>query len=84
MQRGYRDVGYLLFAKLRLFRPAHVSLRLWHWLLGDLTEHFAANDRNAIQDWFWENYPALMLLIPERRHREFVAGLVERAREEHA
>ena len=29
-----------------------------------------------------ENYPALMHLIPERRHREFVAGLMERAKKE--
>ena len=84
MQRGYRDVGYLLYAKLRIFRPSHVSLRGWSWLLGNLTDHVVANDRTAIQHWFRESYPALMLLIPERRHREFVAGLVERATEEHA
>jgi hypothetical protein len=83
MQRGYRDVGHLLYAKLRIFRPAHVSLRVWSWLLGNLTDNFVANDRAAVQHWFRENYPALMRLIPERRHREFVAGLLERAKDEH-
>jgi hypothetical protein len=84
MQRGYRDVGYLLYWKLRLFRPAHIEVRSWFRHVDNLRNHVVANDRRAIQGWFAENYPALMHLIPERRHREFVAGLVERAKEEHA
>jgi hypothetical protein len=84
MQRGYRDVGYLLCGKLCLFRPAHASVRLWSRQVANLREHVLGNDRTAIQGWFRENYPALMNMIPERRHREFVAGLVERAKEEHA
>jgi hypothetical protein len=84
MQRGYRDVGYLLCGKLRLFRPAHIGVRQWLRQVGDLREQVVVNNRPAIQVWFRENYPALMHLIPERRHREFVAGLVERAKEEHA
>jgi len=84
MQRGYRDVGYLLYWKLRLFRPAHASLRLWSQQVDTLAALVLANDRYAIQGWCCENYPALMLLIPERRQREFIAGLVERAKEERA
>jgi hypothetical protein len=81
MQRGYRDVGYLLCGKLRLFRPAHIEVRSWFRRVDALAHFIVANDRRAIQGWFAENYPALMHLIPERRHREFVAGLVERANE---
>jgi hypothetical protein len=84
MQRGYRDVGYLLCGKIRLFRPAHVGVTQWLRYVGHLMKHVVANNRPAIQGWFRENYPALMHLIPERRYREFVAGLVERAKEEHA
>jgi hypothetical protein len=84
MQRGYRDVGYLLCGKLRLFRPAHVGVTPWSRHVGNLREHVAANNRTAIQGWFQENYPALMHLIPERRHRELVAGVVERAKEDNA
>jgi hypothetical protein len=84
LQRGYRDVGYLLYLKLRGFRPAHASLRLWSRHVANLRKHVLGNDRSAIQAWFRENYPVLMNLIPESRHREFVAGLVERAKEEHA
>jgi hypothetical protein len=82
MQRGYKDVGYLLCGKIRLFRPAHIGVTQWFRHVGNLQKHVMGNNRPAVQDWFRENYPALMLLIPERRHREFVAGLMERAREE--
>ena len=82
MQRGYRDVGYLLYWKLRLFRPAHIEVRSWFRHIENLGKQVVANNRSAIHGWFQENYPALMILIPERRHREFVAGLVERAKEE--
>ena len=82
MQRGYRDVGYLLYWKLRLFRPAHIEVRSWFRHIENLGKQVVANNRSAIQGWFQENYPALMHLIPERRHREFVAGLMERAKKE--
>ncbi len=83
MQRGYRDVGYLLYWKLRVFRPVHVGVRQWFRRVGNLRDYVLANDRLSAQGWFRENYPALMNLIPESRHREFIAGLVERAKEEH-
>ena len=83
MQRGYRDVGYLLYWKLRLFRPAHIEVRSWFRHVENLGKQVVANNRSAIHGWFQENYPALMHLIPERRHREFVAGVVERAKEDH-
>ena len=82
MQRGYINVGYLLYWKLRLFRPTRIEVRSWFRHIENLGKQVVANNRVAIQGWFQENYPALMILIPERRHREFVAGLVERAKEE--
>jgi hypothetical protein len=82
MQRGYRDVGYLLATRVRAFRPAQFDARSWRQRIAFLEEHFGRDERGAIRVWFKTHYPALMHLIPERRHREFVAGFIERAHEE--
>jgi hypothetical protein len=82
MQRGYRDVGYLLVARLRAFRPARCGVRAWRRQLALLDEHLKRNEKGAIRQWFRTHYPALMNLIPARRHGELIAGLIERAREE--
>lgn len=82
MQRGYRDVGYLLAVRLREFRPALFSIRLWRQQVVFLEEHVERNERGAIRAWFKTYYPALMHMIPARRHGEFVAGFIERLHEE--
>jgi hypothetical protein len=82
MQRGYRDVGYLLAPKVKAFRPAHIGVRSWFKQVVVLAEHIEANDKVAVKSWVCEHYPALIQLIPERRHSEFVSGLVERSRED--
>ena len=82
MQRGYRDVGYLLAPKVKVFRPAHIAVRSWFKQVAVLGEHIEANDKSAVKNWVCEHYPALVHLMPARRHREFVSGLVERAQED--
>lgn len=84
MQRGYRDVGWLFAGRVRQFRPAHIPVRSWFRRARDLVHCVETNDRHAIQGWFREHYPALMHLIPEGRHRGFVAGVMERAKEDQA
>ena len=82
MQRGYRDVGYLLAPKLKEFRPAHLGVRAWFKQVAVLGEHIEAGDQISVRGWVREHYPALIQLVPEGRHRDLVAGLVERARDE--
>ncbi len=82
MQRGYRDVGYLLAPKVKAFRPAHIGVRSWFKQVAILGKHIEANDKAAVKSWVREHYPALIQLMPERRHGEFVSGLVERVQED--
>jgi len=82
MQRGYRDVGYLLAERIAEFRPAQFNARLWRRLVTCLSGHVRRNEKAAVGAWFKAHYPALMHLIPDRRHREFVAGFIERSEEE--
>ena len=82
MQRGYRDVGYLIAVRVRAFRPARFNARSWRKQVACLGEHVIQGEAKAIRTWFETHYPALMHLIPERRQREFVAGFIERARQE--
>ena len=84
MQRGYRDVGYLFAVHVPVFRPASFPVRSWRRRLRGLDEHIRREENAAIKCWFKAHYPALMHLIPVRRHREFVAGFVERTQEEMA
>jgi hypothetical protein len=82
MQRGYRDVGYLIAVRLHEFRPAQISIRLWQQQVMFLEEHVERNERGAIRAWFKTYYPALIHMIPVRRLGEFAAGLIERLHEE--
>lgn len=82
MQRGYRDVGYLFAPHIRAFRPAQYDARSWRKHVTLLDEHVSNNEKGEIRLWFKTHYPALMHLIPERRHCEFVIGYVERVRED--
>ena len=82
MQRGFRDVGYLIALRVGAFRPAHMGVRSWQKHVAFLGEHIRRGERRAIPIWFKTHYPSLMQLIPERRHSEFVAGVIERTTEE--
>ena len=82
MQRGYRDVGYLLAPNVKAFRPAHIGVRSWFKQVAVLGEHIEANDKVAVKSWVREHYPALIQLLPERRRGEFISGLVERVLED--
>jgi hypothetical protein len=68
MQRGYRDVGYLLALKIKDFRPAHIGVRSWFKQVAVLGEHIEANDKVAVKSWVYEHYLALVHVMPERRH----------------
>lgn len=82
MQRGYRDVGYLLAARLPEFRPAQHSVTKWRQLVARLDECLETQNTAAVQAWFNKHYSALMHIIPERSHQEFVSGVIERAEED--
>ena len=77
LQRGYRDVGYLLASKLRRFRPEHIAPRSWAEQMSRLRRLLRAADESAALEWFTENYPRLMKLIPAGDHADFVAGARE-------
>jgi hypothetical protein len=81
LQCGFADVGYLLAARVRSFRPAAVPPRLWQRHMRTLEEHVEARNQAGVQRWFHTHYPPLMHLIPKRRHREFAQGVIQRATE---
>jgi hypothetical protein len=78
LQRGYRDVGYLLAAKLKTFRPERLSQRTWTQQRRRLRRLLKSNDEAAALGWFVEIYPQLMEVIPVGDHPQFVAGVRER------
>lgn len=80
LHRGYRDVGYLLAARLRRFRPARFTSAAWANRLVELGRCFDRRDDAAARGWFDATYPRLMALIPPAQHGEFVAGVRERGR----
>ena len=82
MQRGYRDVGYLLAPRIREFRPAHIGVRCWFKQVTTLGQHIASNDKTAVGAWMRQHYPVLMQIVPARKQRAVIVGLMERAREE--
>ena len=75
LQRGYRDVGYLLASNLRAFRPERFAPGTWAQRLGRLRRLLRKADESAVMEWFAETYPQLMRLIPVGDHPNFVAGL---------
>ena len=80
LQRGYRDVGYLLAPRLRSFRPDRFGPRTWARQLGRLRGFLHAADEAAALAWFAEVYPQLMALIPVGEQPQFMAGVWERQR----
>jgi len=78
LQRGYRDVGYLLAAKLRGFRPPRFCRAAWMQQVRRLHRMLRAGDDPAAAHWFSETYPVLMTLIPAVQQRQFLAGARER------
>ena len=45
MQRGYRDVGYLLAIRVAEFRPVQFNARLWRRLVTGLSGHVRRNEK---------------------------------------
>ena len=80
LQRGYRDVGYLLAAKLGAFRPERFRPRVWARHVRRLRSLLQASDDAAAAAWFAEMYPRLMAVIPVGERPHFVAGVRERRR----
>lgn len=76
--RGYRDVGYLLAAKLPRFQPVGFSARRWGGHLGRLRGLLEHDDEQATLCWFAETYPDLLAVIPVGERGQFVAGLRDR------
>jgi hypothetical protein len=77
MQRGYRDVGYLLSRRLRQFRPVSLGGRAWRYHLQTLWQILAISDTQAAVHWLAATYPGLAALIPVQARGEFIAGMRE-------
>lgn len=77
MQRGYRDVGYLLSRWLRHFRPATVGARAWQYHIDTLRQTLALTDQRMAEHWLAVTYPGLAALIPAQPRDEFIAGMRE-------
>jgi hypothetical protein len=82
MQRGYRDVGYLLARRLRRLRPRWLGRRAWRYHLETLRECLARRDADLAMQWFSATYPGLVGLIPTEARPDFVAGVEELGRQE--
>ena len=78
MQRGYRDVGYLLIQRARHFRPKHMPKDVWQERLMPLVDSCRANQAAHVWAWCIRHYPSLASRIPRECRDEFVAGMVER------
>ena len=60
MKQGYRDVGYLLAARLPEFRPAQYTVTKWRQLIARLDRCLETQNTAAVQAWFRKHYSALM------------------------
>lgn len=78
MQRGYRDVGYLLLQRARNFRPPQITEHVWQERLVDLLDLCRANHAAHVWEWCLWNFPTLAQRVPRERRDDFVAGMVER------
>jgi len=78
MQRGYRDVGYLLSHRLRRFHPRWLSREAWRYHIETLRESLVRRDERGAFLWFAVTYPGLVSLVPVGARRQFVAGLREK------
>lgn len=82
LQRGYRDVGYLLAPHVSDFQPPVFTASRWRQAVSRLHELCIAGEGAGVLAWCREAYPSLVQLVPESSRGEFAAGLVERTREE--
>lgn len=82
MQRGYRDVGYLLAPHVLDFRPPTFTRSVWRDAVARLRDACCSGNALAVMGWCREAYPSLLSLIPRQRHADFVAGMIERVWEE--
>lgn len=78
MQRGYRDVGYLLIQRSRNFRPSNMPKSVWQERLRTLVASCRGNDAKHVWAWCMNHYPTLACRIPKEQRNDFVAGMVER------
>lgn len=77
MQRGYRDVGYLLAPHVHEFRPPKATGVAWHNLVSRLQECCLSENAQEVLRWCGEAYPGLLTIIPRSQHGDFVAGMIE-------
>ena len=77
MQRGFRDVGYLLARRLESFRPEWLDAGGWQEHLATLRQHLERRDQWGAALWFGVTYPGLACLIPASKREQFIAGLRE-------
>ena len=77
MQRGYRDVGYLLAPHVGEFRPHKAAAATWQHAVSRLQGFCLSGNADQVLAWCREIYPGLLKTIPFSQHGEFVAGLID-------
>lgn len=82
MQRGYRDVGYLLAPHVLDFQPPAFTAPRWGMAVSRLRDLCVAGDGTGVMEWCTRAYPSLVQIVPEKSRKEFVAGMMERTCEE--
>jgi hypothetical protein len=79
MQRGYRDVCYLLAPHVGNFRRHKTAAAAWQHAVSRFREFCLSGNAQEVLVWCRETYPGVLKAIPRTRHVEFVAGMIERA-----
>ncbi len=77
IQRGYRDVGYLLAPHIRDCQPLKATGVAWQNAVSRLQEFCLSGNAQEVLAWCREAYPGLLKTIPRSQHGEFVAGIIE-------
>ena len=73
---GYDHPGFHLANALNTEIPYELDYDEWNSELVTLTELLSGNDIDGIWQWFCEQFPKCMKLIPERRKQQFVTGVI--------
>jgi hypothetical protein len=72
----YRDAGWHLAIHLCDQSPYEIELDDWQGYIEKLKAACEEKDEIEVWEWFHLHYPKCMSLVPKRRKRQFVAGVL--------
>lgn len=78
---SYRWVGKQMAGSLGAEEPYELE-EVWEERVEELRELLRSDDDERVIEWFHENLPAFISLVPSRRHAIFISGLREFEEEE--